>query len=132
MLRQPRNWFIGIICVLMIFLASCEKTDFVVNSYRTIMSAGLLYDTAMKAVADLDKQGKLPADKKEEIKKVGLQFYNGYILAAVALKQYDKVKDDTSLEAVTKTISELLLNAKDFRDLAQGTLGDTIKLPEVK
>ena len=91
------------IVILLFTLTGCamlhqSTTEY---AYKTLSAAGIAYDNAMKAVADLDAQGKLPADTKQEILELAEVYYEAYHMCADAIifyKQAGMMPDQDSLD----------------------------------
>jgi hypothetical protein len=114
-----------IVCVFMMFAAAaCDDT--VKNAYKTLFIAGTTYDTGMKAVADLQKQGKVTADQRKEINTYASKFYGSYQIAVVLLQQYNKTKDANTqtmlASAITKFLSEWTVLAGYVNRIVPGSL----------
>lgn len=95
---------IGMFCLTA--LAACD--DFEKSAYKTLFIAGTAYDTGMKTIADLQRQGKITEAQRAEINKYALAFYAAYQQAIPLLKSYNKTKslsDKEQLIAMLNTFS---------------------------
>ena len=80
------------------------------TAWKTLMSSKQAYDAAFNTLAALDKQGKLPADVKEQCIKYGNLYMQAHN-AAVNLLLADKLPD---LSTMTAALNDLLKTAAPY------------------
>ena len=103
--------------VLVLFFFSFACAHFVENSYKTLATAGITYDEAMKAVADAYKQGLINDAQKAEIIKIAQKFHRAYHAAVDALEEYkkgnvDQAEAEEKVLLVSQILDELLEKVK--------------------
>jgi len=114
------------IMVLVVFalgLMSCAGGSFLKNSYRTLSTAAVTYDVAMKSAADLYFAGDLSEADKTKIIKVATKYRTAYILAKRAVAGYEAVRTVESKDKAAKALGEFL----KFSDELMGLLSRLVK-----
>lgn len=110
-------------------LVGCNHEEAALNTYKTLNSSAITYDTVMKSASEMHKAGQLSDEKWTELVNVALMYYDAYQVAVSALYVYvdaqeKSVTPDVSLlVAATSQCSEAL---NDFVQKAY-QLGVTIK-----
>jgi hypothetical protein len=74
--------------LVMIMFLTVQCSSFVKTTYSALGTAGVLYDTGMKTMAELYKQGKISEEEKEATISVGEDYYRVYLSAVAALEIY--------------------------------------------
>ena len=83
-MRRKVRFTIPILLVLMLVAcASFEK-----NTYRTLSTTGVLYDTGMKSVASLQAKGQITEAQRAEINKYATPVYDAYQAGVAAFKAW--------------------------------------------
>ncbi len=93
-----------VLVLVWVMVAACAT--FEKNTYATIGTLGVAYDTAMKGAADLKRQGKINEAQWTQIDKAGREFYVIYNGSIDAFQIYLKVKDQPSKDRVLAALSE--------------------------
>lgn len=104
---QFRKNLIVVFLIALMFTAACAS--FVKNAYNTLGTAGVIYDSSMKSVAELYKQGYIKEDEKEMVIDVAQKYYTTYQSAVVALEIYQQV--DKSIRKQKELELQELLNS---------------------
>ncbi len=104
MRRKSLFLVLVLVWVMVTACATFEK-----NTYATIGTLGVAYDTAMKGAADLKRQGKISEAQWTQIDKAGTEFYVVYNASIDAFKIWLKVKDTPSENKVLTALSEASL-----------------------
>lgn len=86
-------------------------------AYKTLSAANIAYDSGMQMVADLDKQGKLPEETKQEVIRAAKLYKQAYDVAVEALIVGNE--QDTA-----QKINGFLTVYQEFVDLVRATLQD--------
>lgn len=94
-----------LLVLLMVFMVQCSS--FVRNTYGTLGTAAVLYDSSMKAVADLYDRGMITEEEKAMAISIGRDYYNIYMAAVTALELY-KGMSGSQRDAQKMRIIELL------------------------
>lgn len=74
--------------LIMIMLTAVQCASFVKNTYSSLGTAGVLYDTSMKTVADLYRQGLMSEEDKAMAISIGRDYHDVYLSAVAALEIY--------------------------------------------
>jgi hypothetical protein len=117
--------FIAISCILLVMsMAGCgvHHQSRVEMGYKTLSAAGIAYDNAMTALADLDNQGLLSEELKEKIIFNAEVYREAHHTCVDALTSYARLQSHTSEKDVEETMSDFLVFYKDFMDLAFSVL----------
>ena len=78
---------IPVVLVLAVVLAGCAASqNQIANGYKSLATAGTAYDTAMKSIADLHKQGVVDDDVKAKAIELGNYFWSAYHTAVDTLE----------------------------------------------
>lgn len=93
-----------LVSVVMLACVSCAT--FENNTYKTIGVLGVSYDTSMKALADLKKQGKITDAQWAQIDQAGRDFYVVYNATIDAFQIYLATKNQPSQDKVILILSE--------------------------
>ena len=109
MLKKRNNI---IFLFILIFIAGCSHTqhskdDFIANSYKTLSSTYVVYETTMKSVGNLYSQEKITEKEKENVIKYANQFIASYKDSVDALIEYKSQPDS---ELTSESISAILSN----------------------
>ena len=107
---MKRKVLIGfVVLVLLASLVSCASFD--TNAYKSLAIAQSSYDTGMKAVGDLQKQGKLSSQQIKIIWDAANGYYMAYLTAVSAYQVYHQTKaatdQDKLLTALTACSAQL-------------------------
>lgn len=120
------------VLVAVILVSGCGA-NFTANVYKTMYIAGSGYDTGMKVVADLQKQGKITAEQRLEINGYANRFYAPYQVAAKTLSIYNKTQASADKNKLISAIGQFVaawpLFADSINRFQPGLL--EAKLPEV-
>ena len=97
--------------ILLAFLIACAT--FTTNSYRSLVVSAETYETAMKSIAELYKEGHVGDDVKDKAIELGTIYWSAYHTAADGLAAYQKgeaTKDEitTQLAIVSATLGSFL------------------------
>lgn len=118
--------------VLLAGLISCAS--FEQNTYKSLYVAGTTYDTAMKSVSSLQKQGFVTDAQRIEINKYANYYYVSYQVAVDAFSLYKRTKTRDAKDKVISAVAEVFLKwptlAEYVNRIKPGTLPG--KLEEVK
>ncbi len=110
-------------------LVACDHESAALNTYKTLNSSAITYDTVMKSAADMRRAGQLSDAKWAELVDAATIYYDAYQAAVSALYVYVDAQEkaqpaDTSLlVTMTSQCSEAL---NEFVQKAY-QLGVTIK-----
>lgn len=107
MLRKRLYLLLVFVFIAATYCANQQVKDTRDVTYKVLYAAGTAYDTAMKSVAQLQRQGYISHETRAEINRVGNYFHDGYHAAVDALKVYAEKGDLASYE----TTQEKLLAA---------------------
>ena len=103
MATQKRFLTMMVLCLFTaMMITACN--DVVKSAYETLFLSGTAYDTSMKIVSSLQKQGKITADQRVQINVYANKFYGTYQLAVATLKEYNKTKDATTQTKLASAI----------------------------
>ena len=94
-----------IVPILLLMIASCATWRD--NTYKTIGTLGITYDTAMRGAADLKKQGKITDAQWAELDKIARIYYVAYQGAVDAFEIAVKVESTESKDRLNKALLEL-------------------------
>ena len=126
--------FLLILVLPVIF--GCTKNDFSTNTYKTLKSAQVVYDTTMKVTSKMKVEGSLSQEKWDKISKVANKFRLSGQLVARLMKTYSKnIKDNpsgddiTGKSAVKTAIGVMLINYKELLVFTQ-EIG-ILKIPQL-
>lgn len=118
--------------VLLIGLISCA--NFEQNTYKSLYIAGTTYDTAMKSISSMQKQGFITDAQRAEINKNANYYYVSYRVAVDAFSLYKRTKTQDTKNKVISAVAEVFLKwptlAEYVNRIKPGTLPE--KLEEVK
>ena len=103
------KFFVPIVLVAFMMMACAS---FNVNTYRALNTAGVVYDEAMKGLADLYFQGKITTEQKDQAVKLATAYHGAYHGAVDAFDTYMKVQDQAGLERL-KTLLAVLQTKLD-------------------
>ena len=116
-------------------LTACNEEDVVLNTYKSLETSAVTYDTIMRAASEMRKEGALSPEKWAEVKSAAQIFYDAYQAAVVALNVYVEAREhtqtpDTSIlmSAVTYcsvTLEKLVERAYQLGVTIKDTVGDT-------
>jgi hypothetical protein len=93
---------VAIVALVLVGCATFER-----DTYRTLATAAATYENGMSALADLDKQGKLPAAERAQIKTAAIAFWSAYHAAADALAAWVRTKDKATEERVVLLVGQM-------------------------
>lgn len=108
-----------VVVILGVMIQGCAT--FQQNTYRTLYISGTTYDTTMKVVADLQKQGIIDQAKRDKINVVALVFYNAYQASVDAFGFYVKNPTSTTQEKVVATLNVLSAAWPEFAKLVNAS-----------
>lgn len=125
-----RNIYVMFLTLFMaVALVGCDHETAALNTYKTLNSSAITYDTVMKAAAEMRDAGKLSETKWVELVDAATVYYDAYQAAVSALYVYVEAQekaeepDASILVAMVSQCSEAL---NDFVQKAY-QLGVTIK-----
>lgn len=124
MIKVQRFYSFWLILVGFILAACAYNVGLVNTTYDLLNVAKASYETAMSMGADLDRQGRLPADVKAKIMSVGGDYAKAHNLAVAALRQYRKTKNATDEEAMRIQIASASVILSDLLGIIQPYLED--------
>lgn len=110
-----KKWICSLMVVVFFSVFGCAT--FVKNSYITMDSTAVTYNTVMTAVGSATVAGKITADQRANINKYGLIVYNSFIALDDALVAYNDNSSTTLQGTITTAISALLANWLDMANL---------------
>lgn len=99
------------ILVLVVASLMWGCATFTRDSYRTLSIAATTYDTAMKSIADLYRQGKVTEAQKAKALEIGMEYWIAYHTATDALEAYiavGSVDNEKRLEIAMMEFSKVL------------------------
>ncbi len=129
--RSHRNVIGAAVLLMALLMLGCQTTptngggeepSALKIAYSTLKTAGISYDTTMRALADLDAQGKLTAEQKVLIIDYGDKFWLAYHTALEALVAY-KRSDQPYAAPLEKALSALSAALAGFLEFATTTVG---------
>ena len=101
-----KKFKLSLIIMLALILSACAyNASLVKTSYDTLQVSSVAYDTSMKIVSDLYKQGKLSEEKKAEIKEIATVYSEAHNAATEALADYQETKDADDKERLQKQLA---------------------------
>jgi hypothetical protein len=115
-----------VMVILGVMLQGCAGT-FQQNTYRTLYISGTTYDTTMKIVADLQKQGIIDQAKRDKINSVALIFYNAYQSCVNEFEKYIKNPVPTTEQKVISALNILSATWPEFAKLVNANKAGTMK-----
>lgn len=98
-----------------VFVLGCAT--FKSNTYKTLYSAGTVYDVAMKSVADLKAQGKVTDAQLAEVIKIANAYYVSYQASVDAFETYlktDSAADKDKLAVALADVAGKLSKVVDY------------------
>lgn len=110
---MKRKIYLPILIVLMVLAVGCagpqNKEEFLNTSYKSIATAGVVYNTSKMVARDLYAQNYIDEKLRVEINEVALTFQEAYHSAIDVLEQYEKdaVSYGETVAAVNAVISAL-------------------------
>lgn len=93
--------------LVLIFLAGCAGRTFIQNTYATISISGTAYDTGMKIISDLQKQGVITQANRDTINKYATVFYNTYHDTVNKFSVYVATANPTDLDKLDLALSAM-------------------------
>ena len=108
------------ILMVLLMLAMVQCSSFVKTTYSSLGSAGVLYDTGMKTVADLYKQEIMSEEDKELAISIAQDYHDVYLSAVAALEIYqgmsagDKEGQKMQILEMMEKLSEIGGNLTDI------------------
>ena len=104
---MKRIYSLSAVLVLLCFalVAGCKGT-FTANAYKTLSSSATVYDTSMKAAADLHIQGLVSDQEKAEIIEFGNKYRQAHQAAVTALTAYERTRQATDQDKVMVALAE--------------------------
>ena len=99
--------------ILVLLVASLVYgcATFTRDSCRTLSIAATTYDTAMKSIADLYRQGKVTEEQKIKVLEIATEYWAAYHIATDALEAYmtvSSVDNEKRLEIAMMEFSKVL------------------------
>ena len=107
---------LAVLVAVVLFAAIASCATFKQNTYTTLYSAGVTYDTAMSVAGDLYKQGKVTDAQKAEIIKYANPFYSAYHGAVDAFEVWNKVQTVESKDKMVTAMLEMMKKAASLKD----------------
>ena len=124
-------------CLLMIMAVmalavGCTSDDYIKTSYKSLKSAGVVYDTSMKVAAEAYKSGIINEGEKNEIIVLGQRFYSSYMVATAALETAENATADnaTVKEGLVKAMKDMWLNYDTYK-MRYNAMIKAYQVPEV-
>jgi len=74
--------------MILLMLVTVQCSSFVKTTYSSLGTAGILYDTSMKTIAELYKDGRMSEEAKQEAVRIAQDYYAVYMSAVAALEVY--------------------------------------------
>jgi hypothetical protein len=108
------------ILMVLLMLVAVQCSSFVKTTYSFLGSSGVLYDTGMKTVADLYKQGIMSEEDKELAISIAQDYHDIYLSAVAALEIYqgmsagDKEGQKMKIIEMMEKLSEIGGNLTDI------------------
>ena len=106
---------IPLILILVVALAACAS--FTKTSYVTLHTSGDVYATAMQVVADLQGQGYIDQEKRNEINQVAKIYKEAHNAAVAALEIYVITKAAPDKDKLTMALIEVSVRWLDVAKL---------------
>ena len=85
--RLNDSKMMALLMVLLIFV-TVQCSSFVKTTYSSLGTAGILYDTSMKTIAELYEDGRMSEEAKQEAVSIAQDYYAVYMSAVAALEVY--------------------------------------------
>lgn len=90
---------------LAIMLAACAYNQSLVNTaYKSLSVSQTSYDTAMKIIADLDREGHLSTSARDDMLKAANIYHDAHNTAVDTLVTYQETKSDSDEEKLEKQL----------------------------
>jgi hypothetical protein len=112
------------ILLVLVLMAGCAS--FTTNTYRTMYTAGVSYDTSMKVIANLQAQGKITQAQRDEINKYANIYYVSYQTAVKAFSTYNKTQTAADKDKLTIIISQVIASWADLASYVNRIVPGTI------
>lgn len=116
-MRRVRNMNVVrvfVLAVALAFIVSCAT--FRQNTYNTLYTAGVAYDTAMSVAGDVYKLGKITETQKAEITKYADPFYSAYHASVDAFEAWNKVQTVENKDKMIIAFNTMLAKAASLKD----------------
>ena len=121
---------VSFLLLIVIWIVACT-TSFEQRTYRTLSFSAITYDTTMKVVSDLQKQGIIDQAKRDKINGVALVFYNAYQASVDEFIKYKQNPVATNEQKVTAALNILSAAWPPFASLVNqskaGTMAPTLE-----
>ena len=121
MRRVPRLGTFVLVLVLATIMFSCAT--FKENTYKSLYSAGVTYDVAMKVAVDLKNEGKISEPQWVVVMTIANDYYVAYHVAVDAFETYiktDATADKDKLAVALADMSGKLSKIVDYVNRLQG------------
>lgn len=100
------NFLIAFLVVLAFALIQGCNGDFTTSAYKTLSTTATVYDTSMKAAADLHRQGLVSDQEKAEVIEFGNKYRQAHQAAVTTLAAYERTSQATDQEKVQVALDE--------------------------
>lgn len=92
-----------------------EKEDYIAVTYKTMVTAAITYDVAMKSVADLYSQGLVSEECKAQVIHYGTEFWKAYHMLQSHLELYARgTIDKSEIEKARAEFDTAFSNFTDY------------------
>ena len=129
-MRRMRKLTLVVLLLIVLWMAGCAGT-FTQNTYRSLYISGKAYDTSMKIVSDLQKQGIIDQAARDKINVAATSFYNAYQGAVNSFDAYLKVESPVNKDKVVMALNMLSAAWPEFAKLVNarkaGTMAPTFQ-----
>jgi len=117
----PRLGTFVLVLVALAFMVSCAT--FKENTYKSLYSAGVTYDVAMKTAVDLKGEGKISDAQWVVVMAVANDYYVAYHVAVDAFETYiktDTAEDKDKLAVALADVAGKLSKIVDYVNRLRG------------
>ena len=132
-MRKFRYVFALAIVAMLAFAVGCtSEEDFTKNTYKSLKSAEIAYDTGMKVAAEAHKGGIINDEEKIQVIEAARIFHSSFMVASAALEVAVETKDDsqTARDRVLSAMTTMWRNYDRYKALVE-SLVENFKMPEV-
>jgi hypothetical protein len=122
---MKRRTLVGLLAVVLFTTLVVSCATFKDTTYKTIYTAGVTYDTAMKTASALHKQGVINDTQWVEVQKYATIYYVAYQASVDAFEVYMKtetVESKDKLVAILNETSVKLGNLIGYLNTIQGVI----------
>jgi hypothetical protein len=121
-------------CMVCVFvLMSCQKSEFIKNTYNTLNSAFIAYDVSMKIASEAYAREEITEEQKDKIVAYGNVFYDSWQLANKSVQVYiNSGQSEETKEQVKLAIKDMILKFDDFKGLIIQLVEDVNDIPVIE